>query len=321
MDYKEIDRAHWTECRICGMKTENMKKPHAGPTYLGDKFKTHVESLHGLFLHDYFTKHCLLPMEMCQCGCGKPVMIRVRGRKLLIGRYIRWHSTANDPEFMASAARMKTERLGKGNPAFGKPSWNKGLTKETSPVVEKIASKLRGKQLSETHRLSISRSWKTRTVMGHTTPHSEATRKRLSEITLENIRKGIFTQTKSRPHIVFSAILDELKIRYEEEKTVGCWSFDFYLIDERIYVEVDGDYFHSNPLFYPNGPKTATQKVNHYRDGKKNYFAASTGMKLIRFWETDILNRRDWIIENLKGHLDALGKNHASAGAGNASNM
>ena len=47
--------------------------------------------------------------------------------------------------------------------------------------------------------------------------------------------------------------------------------FDFGCKEQRILIEVDGDYYHSNPIFYTK-PKTKTQKINHYRDKKKNEF-------------------------------------------------
>ncbi len=99
------------------------------------------------------------------------------------------------------------------------------------------------------------------------------------------------------------SILSSLSIIYKEELTLDCWSVDIYLPDYNTYIEVDGDYFHSNPKIYPNGPKTNTQKINWYRDIKKNEYYKKNNIKVLRFWESDILNDRNYIICNLKESL------------------
>lgn len=72
-------------------------------------------------------------------------------------------------------------------------------------------------------------------------------------------------------------------------------------------VKADGDYFHSNPKFYPNGPETETQKVNFGKDKAKNKYIPKRGFKLIRFWEEDILS---WNFLNILGRkLDEIRRN------------
>lgn len=118
--------------------------------------------------------------------------------------------------------------------------------------------------------------------------------------TLNRIREGKFKHLKSLPHRKMCEIFKSLKIKYVEEKIVDFWSFDIYLPSYDIYIEVDGDYFHSNPLFYPSGPKTNTQKINYYRDLKKNQFCLKNNLTLLRFWEADILGNSEKIICKLK---------------------
>ncbi len=60
-------------------------------------------------------------------------------------------------------------RKGENNPQYGKPSWNKGLTKETSPIVARMASKLLGKSLgpwSEGDKLKLSKALKESSIVG-----------------------------------------------------------------------------------------------------------------------------------------------------------
>ena len=79
--------------------------------------------------------------------------------------------------------------------------------------------------------------------------------------------------------------------------------YDFYLPDYKIIIEVDGDFFHSNPKFYPNGPIYKTQIKNNLNDQLKNQWAKDNGFKLFRFWEDDIKNNLQQIIEILKKEL------------------
>ena len=123
---------------------------------------------------------------------------------------------------------------------------------------------------------------------GHHVPHSQATKNLIREKTLAQIWRGCFSQLKSSCHLAFARLLESNGIRFEEEKVAGCFSFDFYLPDYQVYIEVDGDYWHANPLFFDKGNLNKTQKINVYRDWKKNQFCEESGMILYRFWENDI---------------------------------
>ena len=55
------------------------------------------------------------------------------------------------------------------------------------------------------------------------------------------------------PEREFQKLLIELGIKYETQKIVGKKIFDFYLPDYNMIVEVDGDYYHANPLLFEEG--------------------------------------------------------------------
>ena len=188
---------------------------------------------------------------------------------------------------------------------YQKLPWNKGLTTETSGILKKMGESRLGIKCSDETKNKQSISAKKRLIHGHTgIPHSEETKQKLRETTLASIKRGVFKQTKSKPHIEMLKILDLAKIEYEEEKRVSFFSFDFYLIGLDTYIEVDGDYFHSNPRLYPNGPKTNTQKINYVNDQKKN--AIMDGKRFIRLWECEILNRSEEILCKLKEYSQSL---------------
>lgn len=118
--------------------------------------------------------------------------------------------------------------------------------------------------------------------------------------TIRNIKAGKFKQLETIPHKRFRLILEQNNIEYKEEEIVQYYSFDFYLPKYKLYIEVDGDYFHSNPKVFPDGPKTKTQKRNFANDKRKNSFVKTKKIDLVRFWEYDILNNPEEVECKLK---------------------
>jgi len=197
--------------------------------------------------------------------------------------------------------QAKITRQGKGNPMYGKSAWNKGKTKHNNPIMKQNALNAVGRITSEEAKRKQSISAKKRKIHGHTGfKHSQKTKDDSRIRTLQMIQDGKFKQTKTKPHIAMSKLLDSLSIEHIEEHIIDPWSFDFFVPKYSIYIEVDGDYFHSHPNKYPNGPETKTQKINHYRDQKKNKFCKQNNLLLYRFWECDILKDSEKVVCVLK---------------------
>jgi G:T-mismatch repair DNA endonuclease (very short patch repair protein) len=214
---------------------------------------------------------------------------------------IRGHTDTDSVSWKAGMVRLSESRKGVGNPRFGMRPWNYDLTKETSASLMSVSKKHMGKIVSEDTRQKQSDRAKLRLIHGHTgKKHSAETIAFLRHNTLEMIRSGVFSQFVSKPHVAFALLLDEMGVEYVEERRVGFFSFDFYLTDYDVYVEVDGDYFHSNPSVYPEGPVTKTQKINYYRDMKKNEFCKERGIRLMRFWECQIMKDRNTVKDILE---------------------
>ena len=94
--------------------------------------------------------------------------------------------------------------------------------------------------------------------------------------------------------------LDKLGVRYIwqfEAKEIKR-SYDYYLPDSNILIEVDGDYFHSYGLVREE--MNPMQKKNHRVDECKNQWAALHGIPLIRIWEHDIRNNAGCVMKMLK---------------------
>ena len=253
--------------------------------------------MHQMKIEDYFASYIGLSRPVCACNqCKQLVNIAIKGASI----YWKKYQCGRYPETIEWSKKAKKSRIGPGNPMYGKRAWNTGMSKDDNPILFRMAQKAKGRKASVEQKLHMSQAAKKRKIHGHTGhKHSEATKQKLRENTLRLIKMGIFKQTRSKPHLKMCEILESLNILYIEEKIIKYFSFDFYLPDYNLYLEVDGDYFHSNPRSYPDGPKTKTQKVNYTRDIAKNNFCRKKNLKLMRFWEYDILKGTEAISEKL----------------------
>lgn len=296
----EICKTEWHVCKICTKKIQDLAKLYGGcGIYYTQVFSSHLKKDHDINLEEYFSKHIQRPL--CCKDCNKICDITI-----LKSSKFKWkRMCGRSEETKRWAETAKISRKGSGNPMYGKPAWNKGLGLE-DPRVENVASKLRGKKLSEDHKKKLSETGRAfiaaggkRGMSGKT--HSAQSIEKMRENTLNLIKRGVFNQIRSKPHIKMYSILSDLNTKFEEEKRLHYWCFDFYLNDYDYYLEVDGDYFHSNPhTRWPNGPRTITQKKIKNNDILKNKYCEENKINLIRFWENDILNNEKEVIEKIK---------------------
>ena len=108
--------------------------------------------------------------------------------------------------------------------------------------------------------------------------------------------------------------LDRLGVKYTyqyEAKNIGRF-YDFaVLLDESsgltpgsmVLIEIDGDYFHSNPAVVEEGKMNPMQKRNKRVDEYKNKWALLHGIPLIRIWEKDIRQNPSKVMKELKERL------------------
>lgn len=74
------------------------------------------------------------------------------------------------------------------------------------------------------------------------------------------------------------------------------YQYDFLLKDFNIIIEVQGDYWHANPLYYSDSninlrPLNETQKYKIILDKEKNNYIKDK-YKIVYIWETDIKNKK-----------------------------
>lgn len=292
-----IEKKDWHTCILCEKDIKDLSKIYGGSgIYYTKVFSDHLKNDHGISPEEYFEKISERPL--CSCGeCKKVVDLVWKGKNNFSWRKYKCGKNDGVKKWSKWA---KHGRSGENNPMYGKDSWNKNKTKYDSDIIMKISQKMTNRHISDITKQRQSKSAKARKIHGHTGHrHSEESKNKMRIATLNAIKNGKMPQTKTKCHIEMAKILNDLNISFEEEFMVSYWSFDFYLNDLDILIEVDGDYFHSNPLFYKK-PKTKTQKINASRDKKKNEFCKANNLTLIRFWEHDIHNNREDVICRLE---------------------
>ena len=118
----------------------------------------------------------------------------------------------------------------------------------------------------------------------HTKYNKEQARKRMLNGGAIKALKGN-KRTNTLPHRIFRNLLINQKIPFKEEYVLENKSYDFRVYD-KILVEVDGDYWHSNPDKYTK--LNNTQQINKINDKIKNLIAIKNGFILLRIWESEL---------------------------------
>jgi len=91
-------------------------------------------------------------------------------------------------------------------------------------------------------------------------------------------------------------------IKYKYSKVLHRkYQYDF-IIDDNILLEVNGDYWHGNPLYYGEDKKelNATQKFKKKQDIKKKQFAEEYGYRIYYIWETEVNNKDFSVIDKIE---------------------
>lgn len=94
----------------------------------------------------------------------------------------------------------------------------------------------------------------------------------------------------TEPERIFAEMMKELGIQFEVQKIVDKKIFDFYIPSKNMIVEIDGDYFHGNPLIYESKDLNKMQVRNQKNDAFKEVLAKGHGFLLERVWEYDLKN-------------------------------
>lgn len=83
------------------------------------------------------------------------------------------------------------------------------------------------------------------------------------------------------------AILDGLGIPYRRQELLfGKFCVDAFYPNSKIVIQFDGDYWHGNPLKFPQPDKRQARRM--WMDRSQDAYLKKAGCTVLRFWETDV---------------------------------
>lgn len=112
-------------------------------------------------------------------------------------------------------------------------------------------------------------------------------KQRSRRVMLDNLSSGKMSTTNSIPQIKINNILDENNIAYCNEYVFDFYSVDNYLVDSKLIIEVQGDYWHCSPLTNKN-INTNQAKAIRRDKAKQTFIQNKYGINILYLWETDI---------------------------------
>lgn len=102
--------------------------------------------------------------------------------------------------------------------------------------------------------------------------------------------------------------LDKLGVKYQyqfEAKDIGRY-YDFYLPEHNLLLEIDGDFWHGNPLIYKEEELRGHQKRAQRVDEHKTKWALMHGIPILHIWENDIRKNPKKVMDMLRDKLNLL---------------
>jgi very-short-patch-repair endonuclease len=273
------------------------------------------DTLKGLSNHR-FQKHKIKPQDTyddyilngikptCACGCNEPTkfLTITNGYR----EYIKGHSSRinNNWGHNPNAIKKSHETQKKMYESGELTIWNKGLTIEDPRVkdnIDKVMSNPnRSKNISKSL-TGVSKSKKHKEILSDIAKKrwsSKEERKKQRDRKVLWIKKNGFNK-QSKLEKLFEDLLVDLNIDFEPQYPVNGYLYDFYIKNKNLLIEVDGDWFHFNKKIH-NKITSIIQENTINNDKIKNHIAKKEGYNLIRFWEDDINNNLDNVINTLK---------------------
>lgn len=141
-------------------------------------------------------------------------------------------------------------------------------------------------------------------VYSQTEEWRDMSRKRAVKI----LEDGLIPFTNTKPQLIVNSFLDELNINYIAEKGFDYYCVDNYLSDNNLIIEVNGDYWHSNPFIFSQEKLNDIQKTRIRTDkAKHTYILNHYNIEILYLWEYDILNNPDLCKMLILKYIDHAG--------------
>jgi very-short-patch-repair endonuclease len=117
-------------------------------------------------------------------------------------------------------------------------------------------------------------------------------------LTSKMISEGTIAKKRTIPEKIMNQILHSLNMNFIEQKHFGTFTVDFFIPSKKLVIFCDGDYWHANPKFYTKFDKNQQKKKR--LDLEHNKTLRKEGYKYLRFWEDDVKNNKNYVINKIK---------------------
>lgn len=274
-----------------------------------ESLRKHYGRIHKICSEDFYIEYDYNGVApTCACGCKEKVTFK-NGifNTYILGHHARVDNNfLKDPETLKRSHETRNRRMRSGEIQI----WNKGLTKDDHEGLAKLSEAMKkennpdraknisealtgiphDKERTEKQRKSLKKYW------ADPKRRAEQREKRINYLKNFLVRKNTGLEKK------FKSLLKDNKISYEFQFIVSNYCYDFKVEGKNILIETDGDFYHCNPVKHPV-PLYETQKKTVEHDKVKNKVALDNGYHLIRYWESDINERPEWVIQDLKRQI------------------
>lgn len=205
------------------------------------------------------------------------------------------------------------------NPQFNKPSWNKGLTKETDDRIKKYGEtytknyndgKIKNVSGKNNGMYNKEHSEKSKELMKLNRPDYSGKNNPMfgKHHSVDTIKKIFSHKEMNKTEKIVADLLDANNIKYYFQFFISegklCKSYDFKIKNKSLIIEVDGDFWHGGPSIKDHWKQVETVKQN---DKIKDELASSRGYTVIRIWESDIKNNMELVtnqlLNNIRGQI------------------
>jgi len=105
--------------------------------------------------------------------------------------------------------------------------------------------------------------------------------------------QGRRTQIELKTENILKTHSISFSSQYEVKENNVLRIYDFYIPSIKLFIEVDGDFWHGNPSIFCEQNLLEVQISNQLNDKLKNDIVERMGCKILRFWESDV-NRADF---------------------------
>lgn len=132
---------------------------------------------------------------------------------------------------------------------------------------------------------------------------------RMSNVMQKNKEDGkmISGYTMTKPHEMTVKQLEEMGIKYQCEYPIKYYLVDIYLPEYNLMIEVNGDYWHSNPVLgYDTNAEVQKKRIRTDKS-KHSYIKNQYNIEVLYLWENDIMKNPDLCKALISKYIENMG--------------